>query len=92
METFNFYLHKILKNLKKIKLDKGYVIYNYFTDKCFSRISQLENLFKKKGILGKKNKIVFKFKHKKLKKGKKYLFHHLINYSFRNAIISSQMR
>ena len=28
-----FYLHKVLKNLK-IKLDKGYVIYNYFTDKC----------------------------------------------------------
>ena len=50
METFNFYLHKVLKNLKKIKLDKGYVIYNYFTDKCF-RISQLENLFKKE-ILG----------------------------------------
>ena len=70
METFNFYLHKVLKNLKKIKLDKGYVIYNYFTDKCF-RISQLENLFKKKEILGKKHKVVFKFKHKKLKKGKK---------------------
>ena len=49
------------------------------------RISQLENLFKKRNIR-KKHKVVFKFKHKKLK-GKKYLFHHLINYSFRNAIM-----
>ena len=45
METFNFYLHKILKNLRKIKLDKGYVIYNYFTDK--GQISQLKIIQKK---------------------------------------------